>query len=173
MKNNNKKLIDSIIRVDHAGEYGAARIYEGQLAVLKGTKAGKKIKKMLNQEKKHLEAFDKLIVERNVRPSMLSPLWNLGGFFLGAGSALLGPNSAMACTVAVESIIKEHYAKQLKELGKQDKELSKYISDFKKDEEEHEHQAISYGAKKALGYKYLSCSIRKMTKIAIKVAERI
>ena len=173
MKQNNKHLIDSIIRVDHAGEYGAARIYEGQLAVLKGTKSGNEIQKMLDQEKKHLDTFNKLIIDRNVRPSMLSPLWNLGGFLLGASTALLGPRSAMACTVAVESVIKDHYTKQLIKLGKNDKELSKIIEDFKKDEEDHELHAISHGAKKAKGYKYLSKGIKKMTKIAIKVAERI
>ncbi|TDI60301.1 MAG: demethoxyubiquinone hydroxylase family protein, partial [Alphaproteobacteria bacterium] len=106
-----------MIRVDHAGEYGALRIYEGQLAVLGRRRVGEVIQKMADGERRHLAVFEKMIVERRVRPTLLSPLWHVAGFALGAGTALMGEKAAMACTVAVEEVIDEHYARQAEALG--------------------------------------------------------
>ena len=112
-----REQLARMIRVDHAGEYGAKRIYEGQLAVLKRTPAAKIIRHMKDQEQEHLDAFERLIVERRVRPTVLHPIWHVAGFALGAATALLGQRAAMACTVAVEEVIDEHYAEQAEQLG--------------------------------------------------------
>lgn len=109
-------LIDEIIRVDHAGEFGADRIYAGQLAVLSNTRSGPTIKHMWEQEKVHRQEFEKLIREYRVRPTIMTPIWNVAGFMLGAGTALLGEKAAMACTVAVETVIVEHYNDQLRQI---------------------------------------------------------
>ena len=121
------ELIDRIIRVDHAGEFGAKRIYEGQLAVLRGKPEAQAIERMYAQELEHLKAFEKLMVERRVRPSALHPLWNAAGFALGAATALLGPKAAMACTVAVEEVIDEHYRAQSGKLGSDEAPLKAWI----------------------------------------------
>ncbi len=118
-----EELVARMIRVDHAGEYGAARIYQGQLAVLGRSPSAPAIAKMAEQEKTHLANFDRLIVERGVRPTLLTPLWHAAGFALGAASALLGERAAMACTVAVEEVIGEHYADQAMRLGEDEAEL--------------------------------------------------
>lgn len=109
-------LIDEIIRVDHAGEFGADRIYAGQMAVLGHTQSGPTIKHMWEQEKVHRSEFEKLIREYRVRPTVMTPIWNVAGFMLGAGTALLGEKAAMACTVAVETVIVEHYNDQLRQI---------------------------------------------------------
>ena len=121
-----KSILDQIIRVDHAGEYGATRIYDGQIAVFgKDSKIGKTIQHMADQEQEHIDKFNELLVEKRVRPTALLPLWNIAGFALGAGTALMGEKSAMACTVAVEKVIGEHYREQQDLLEDDEKELKK------------------------------------------------
>ena len=133
-----KSILDQIIRVDHAGEYGATRIYNGQIAVFgKDSKIGKTIQHMADQEQEHIDKFNELLVEKRVRPTALLPLWNIAGFALGAGTALMGEKSAMACTVAVEKVIGEHYREQQDLLEDDEKELKKTIAKFEKDELEH------------------------------------
>lgn len=116
LKSRPSKLVDEIIRVDHAGEFGADRIYAGQMAVLGNTKSGPTIKHMWEQEQQHRIEFEKLIREYRVRPTIMQPFWNVAGFALGAGTALLGEKAAMACTVAVETVIVEHYNDQLRQI---------------------------------------------------------
>ena len=168
-----KEIIDSMIRVDHAGEHGAVRIYEGQLAILAGTDAEAPIREMAEQEQHHLKTFDKLIAERHVRPTALSPLWNVAGFMLGAGSALLGPKAAMACTQAVEEVIDEHYADQAKKLGEDEAELRETIKEFRADELAHRNKAIEEGAQDAPGYELLTGTIKAGSRIAIWLSTRI
>ena len=169
-----KDDVQSMIRVDHAGEYGAVRIYEGQLAVLdarKNTKAAAAIRKMAEQEQRHLETFDRLINERQVRPTALEPLWRIAGFALGAGTALLGEKAAMACTAAVEEVIDDHYARQIERLD--DEELKATVEDFRSDEIAHKEEALAHGAEEAPGYRLLSEAIKAGCRIAIKLSERI
>ena len=168
-----KEMIDSMIRVDHAGEHGAVRIYEGQLAILAGTDAEEPIREMAEQEQHHLKTFDKIIAERHVRPTALSPLWNVAGFALGAGSALLGPKAAMACTQAVEEVIDEHYADQAKKLGEDEAELRETIKEFRADELAHRNKAIEEGAQDAPGYELLTGTIKASSRIAIWLSTRI
>src|SRR5262249_34459649 len=129
-----EQIVESIIRVDHAGEYGATRIYAGQLAVLGRSTAAPALREMASQEKKHLAAFEKLVVERRVRPTALAPLWHVAGFALGAATALLGERAAMACTEAVEEVIDEHYARQAETLGDDEAELRDAILRYREDE---------------------------------------
>ena len=129
------RMVEQIIRVDHAGEYGAKRIYDGQLAVLEKDEVAPIIREMAKAEQKHLQTFDKLIVERRVRPTVLSPLWNVAGFALGAGSALLGARAAMACTAAVEEVIEEHYKEQSEKLGDDEIGLRVTLEEFGAEEE--------------------------------------
>ncbi|XP_003382792.1 PREDICTED: 5-demethoxyubiquinone hydroxylase, mitochondrial-like [Amphimedon queenslandica] len=169
--------IDRIIRVDHAGEYGADRIYTGQMAVL-GThpSAGPVVKHMWEQEKAHLELFERLVKERRVRPTALMPLWNIAGYALGAGSALLGKEAAMACTVAVEQAIGEHYNDQLRELlnrEEKDEELLKSIKDCRDDELDHLETGLEHDAEQAPAYEIFSQIIRTGCKTAIWLSERI
>ena len=140
----NEKATDRMIRVDQAGEYGATRIYAGQLAVM-GTRAplANKVAGMADQERDHLEKFDALIAKRGVRPTALQPVWNAAGYALGAATALIGPEAAMACTAAIEEEIDRHYTRQLDELGADDAELSSLISEFRDDEREHRETALS------------------------------
>ena len=123
IKETSKNKIDSILRVDHAGETAAAKIYDGQLAVLKNTPVGPTIQHMKDQEEEHLDTFNRLLVENDTRPTALLPLWNVMGYGLGVASALMGEKAAMACTIAVEEVIGEHYAKQADTLDKSHKEL--------------------------------------------------
>lgn len=171
-----KDDIEAMIRVDHAGEYGAVRIYEGQLAVLSArpgsARAAAAIKRMSDQEQRHLARFDALVNERRVRPTALEPVWRLAGFTLGAVTALLGEKSAMACTAAVEQVIDEHYASQLERLA-HDKDLQKTIEDFRKDEAAHRDEALSHGAAEAPGFKIMSEAIKAGCRLAIKLSERI
>ncbi|XP_073245102.1 5-demethoxyubiquinone hydroxylase, mitochondrial-like isoform X1 [Porites lutea] len=170
--------IDRIIRVDHAGELGADRIYAGQMAVLGGTDVGPTIQHMWDQEKKHLQTFEQIIADRRVRPTVLIPLWNVAGFVLGAGTALLGKEAAMACTVAVEEVISEHYDNQLRELltegvTDENKELLDTIQTFRDEELEHLHIGEKHDAEKAPMYQALSTIIQTGCKAAIWLSERI
>lgn len=167
------ELIARMIRVDHAGEYGAARIYDGQLAVLGRAAGAGEIRRMAEQEKSHLEAFDKLVVERRVRPTALSPLWHVAGYALGAASALMGERAAMACTVAVETVIGEHYAGQAARLGDDEAELRALIEEFREDELGHRDAALAGGAEEMAGYGPFSRAVKAGTRLAIWLSERI
>lgn len=168
-----EQLIDRIIRVDHAGEYGAKRIYEGQLAVLGQKAEGPVIRHMLEQELHHLRAFEKLMVERRARPSVLFPVWHVAGFALGATTALMGPKAAMACTVAVEEVIDEHYRQQTAELGATEPALREKIETFRAEEAQHRDTGIAHGAEQAPGYELLSGAIKAGSRLAIWLAERV
>lgn len=165
---------DAMIRVDQAGEYGATRIYAGQLAILGDRHpASRAISHMAHQEERHRAFFDKLIAERGVRPTILQPLWNVAGFALGAVTAAIGPDAAMACTAAVETEIDKHYQEQLDQLGDRDPELSGAIADFQAEELEHRDHALANGAENTFGYPVLSGLIRLGCKVAIATAKRI
>jgi ubiquinone biosynthesis monooxygenase Coq7 len=165
--------IAAMIRVDHAGEYGAVRIYEGQLAVLGNRPVADKIRHMAEQEQRHLKTFDKLVVERRVRPTALEPVWRIAGFALGAATALLGEKAAMACTAAVEEVIDEHYAAQIERLGDQDAELKATVADFRADEIAHRDEAIASGAQEAPAHRLLSETIKAGCRLAIALSTRI
>jgi ubiquinone biosynthesis monooxygenase Coq7 len=164
----------SMLRVDQAGEYGATRIYAGQLAVLRrNAPESKLIARMAAQEQRHLNRFNELMAERRVRPTALQPLWNVAGFALGAATALLSEKAALACTDAVETEIDKHYAAQLKQLGSDDPELAGDIADFRADELEHRDTARQAGATQALGYPLLTAAIRAGCRVAIGLSKRI
>jgi 3-demethoxyubiquinol 3-hydroxylase len=165
---------DAMIRVNHAGEYGAARIYAGQLAILgPGHRDAATIQHMAAQEERHLKEFDRLIVERRVRPTLLGPAWHVAGYALGAATALMGPKAAMACTAAVESVIDDHYAAQSAALGQSDAELSGLIESFRADENEHRQTALAHGAEDAFAYPLMSRVIKAGCRLAIKLSEKI
>ena len=168
-----KQLLDRIIRVDHAGEFGAVRIYEGQYAVLKNTDQAETIKHMKEQEEVHREKFGQLLTERRIRPTLLSPLWGVAGFALGAGTALLGKEAAMACTEAVEEVIDEHYQHQLQQLGDDESELKETIQKFREEEIEHRDIARENGAADAPGYELLTAAVKTGSKLAIWLSSRI
>ena len=163
-----------MIRVDHAGEYGARRIYEGQRAVLGPThpKAAL-IEHMYEQELRHLEAFDDMMVRRRVRPTALQPIWHIAGFALGAATALMGEKAALACTVAVEEVIDEHYADQSTALDEREPELKDMVDRFRAEEIEHRDMALGEGAEEAPGYELLSAGIKTGSRIAIWLSERL
>jgi ubiquinone biosynthesis monooxygenase Coq7 len=164
----------SMIRVDQAGEFGATRIYAGQLAILgPRSPAARKIAGMALQEERHRQFFDRMIVERGVRPTLFQPFWDVAGFALGAVTAAIGPEAAMACTAAVETEIDKHYADQLVELGDDDPELSAAIAEFQAEELEHRDTALASGAEDAWGYPVLSAAIRFGCRVAIATAKRI
>ena len=165
---------DAMIRVDQAGEFGATRIYAGQLAVMgdRGPVSGA-IARMAAQEERHRKAFDAMIAERGVRPTLLAPMWNVAGFALGAATALMGPRAAMACTAAVEAEIDRHYADQLDRLGPGDPPLVDAIADFKAEEAEHRAEALAAGAEQAPGYPLLAAAIRLGCRAAIRLSTRI
>ena len=164
----------AMIRVDQAGEYGAKRIYAGQLAILGQTAPGAKaIAHMAAQEERHLAFFNDMVASRGVRPTALQPLWNVAGYALGAVTAAIGPEAAMACTVAVETEIDRHYSAQLEELGDSDPELSAAILDFQAEELEHKDAALAAGAERAPGYPLMSALIRAGCRAAIAVSQRI
>lgn len=167
------KKIEEIIRVNQAGEYGAQKIYRGQLAVLKNFPIAKEINKMLLEEEKHLNKFNDLIASRKVRPTALSPLWHVGGYALGVFTAILGPKSTMACTEAVEEVICKHYDDQSLYLKKNDKELYKIVKAFSEDEKKHMNKAISYGTGDSIRHKILKKTIKAITKTAIKISKKI
>jgi ubiquinone biosynthesis monooxygenase Coq7 len=167
--------IEAMIRVDHAGEYGAVRIYEGQLAVLKRRKSAsvETIQHMADQEQRHLKTFDRLVNERRVRPTALEPVWRVAGFALGAVTAAMGEKAAFACTAAVEEVIDEHYAAQVAALKDKDPALKATVEDFRADEVAHREEALKQGAEQAPGYKLLSETIKAGCRLAIKLSERI
>ena len=167
------ELIDRIIRVDHAGEFGAKRIYEGQLAVLRGKPEAQAIEHMYQQELEHLRTFEKLMVERRVRPTVLSPLWSVAGFGLGVATALMGDKAAMACTVAIEETIDEHYAHQAAALGDDEAELRATVEKFRADELAHRDEALASGAEQAPGYPALTAAIKAGSRLAIWLSTRI
>ena len=171
-----KPDIERIIRVDQAGEFGATRIYEGQLAVMGDRHPmSAEIKAMAEQEEGHRAKFDALMAERGVRPTALQPFWSAAGYALGAGTALLGPEAAMACTAAVEEEIDRHYSDQLDQLHEDgsEPELAAMIEEFREDEREHRDAALAAGAEKAPAYPLLSGAIRLGCRVAIKLAERV
>lgn len=164
----------SMLRVDQAGEYGATRIYAGQLAVLRrNCPEAKLVARMAAQEQRHLDRFNQLMAERRVRPTALQPLWNVAGFALGAATALMSEKAALACTDAVETEIDRHYSQQLRELGEEDRELSADIADFQADELEHRDTARGAGATEAIGYPLLTAAIRAGCRVAIGLSKRI
>ncbi|XP_060696075.1 5-demethoxyubiquinone hydroxylase, mitochondrial [Hemiscyllium ocellatum] len=172
-----KAMLDRIIRVDHAGEYGANRIYAGQMAVLGRSPVGPVIQQMWDQEKEHLEKFNELIVDHRVRPTLLMPFWNVAGFMLGAGTALLGKEAAMACTVAIEESISQHYNNQIRMLMEEDperhKELLEILKKFRDDEMEHHDTGLAHDAEMAPAYALLKNVIQAGCKAAIYASERI
>jgi 3-demethoxyubiquinol 3-hydroxylase len=168
-----EQLIDRIIRVDHAGEFGAKRIYEGQLAVLKGKPEEIVIRRMYERELEHLKAFEKLMIERRARPSALYPVWDVAGFALGAITGMLGPKAAMACTVAVEEVIDAHYRHQAESLGEDEAPLRRKIEEFRADEIHHRDTGLQHGAKEAPGYELLTGAIKAGSRLAIWLAERV
>lgn len=168
------ETIEQMIRVDQAGEYGATRIYAGQLAVMgdRAPLAGE-IAAMAVQEADHLDRFNALMIERGVRPTALQPVWDVAGFALGAATALIGPEAAMACTAAIEEEIDRHYSQQLDELGADDAELGDMIREFREDEREHRSTALASGAERAPAYPLLSGAIRLGCRAAIALSKRI
>jgi 3-demethoxyubiquinol 3-hydroxylase len=164
----------SMLRVDQAGEFGATRIYAGQLAVM-GSRhpAAREIAAMAAQEERHRKKFDAMIVERGVRPTLLQPFWNVAGYALGMATAIMGPKAAMACTAAIETEIDRHYGEQLDELGDSDPDLASAIADFRAEEVEHKDAALAHGAEGAFAYPLLSGAIRLGCRTAIALSKRI
>jgi ubiquinone biosynthesis monooxygenase Coq7 len=167
-----------MLRVDHAGEYGAVAIYRGQLAVFERQRGREKItgqlQEMAAQEQEHLDAFDKLLVAGSVRPTALSPVWNAAGFALGAATALLGEKAAHACTEAVETVIEEHYGDQVAELeAAGESELAGRMAKFRDEEVAHKELAAAEGAAQALAYPLLSALIRFGCRAAIRISEKV
>lgn len=168
-----REFIARTIRVNQAGEYGAKRIYEGQLAVLKHSASAPVIRHMAEQEQRHLDVFNGMIAARRVRPTLLTPLWHVAGYVLGAATALLGEKAAMACTVAVESVIDEHYAEQNEQLGTEEQALRDTIEEFRKEEVEHRDTGLAHRAEETPFYEVLTGAIRGGTKLAIWLSKRI
>ena len=167
---------DHMLRVDHAGEYGAARIYAGQLAVMgERHPVAAEIAAMAEGERRHLETFSRLLVKRGVRPTLLHPLWHVAGYALGVATALAGPRAAMACTQAVETEIDRHYQAQRDELAASgaDAELAAHIADFQADEVGHRDTAIAHGSDTLPGYPLLAGVIRAGCRVAIRLSERV
>jgi 3-demethoxyubiquinol 3-hydroxylase len=167
------EIVRGMIRVDHAGEYGAKRIYEGQLAVLGRSDAAPEIRRMAEEERRHLAAFDRLVAERHVRPTALSPLWHAAGWALGAATAMLGARAAMACTAAVEEVIDGHYRGQIEALGASEPALREALEEFRAHEIEHRNVALAAGAADAPGYELLSAGIKAGTRLAIWLSTRL
>lgn len=165
--------VPSMIRVDQAGEYGATRIYCGQLAVLGSHPSGRQIARMQSQEERHLRTFDEMMVERGVRPTLLQPVWRVAGHALGVTTALMSPRAAMACTAAVETEIDRHYSQQLRALGPDERDLAATVSRFRDEELEHRDTALAAGAEETFGYPLLSSLIRAGCRIAIALSKRI
>ncbi len=166
-------LLAEIVRVDQAGEYGAKRIYEGQLAVLGKTDVAPALRAMLAQEVEHLGAFNRIMADRAVRPTALEPIWHVAGFALGAATALLGKDAAMACTVAVENVIADHYAEQAAQLGDDEKDLRDTITRFRGDELHHRDVSLEAGAENAPAYPVLTGAISAGTRLAIWLSKKI
>ncbi|MCC7260859.1 MAG: demethoxyubiquinone hydroxylase family protein [Alphaproteobacteria bacterium] len=168
-----QEFIARTLRVNQAGEYGAKRIYEGQLAVLKHHASAPVIRHMAEQEQRHLDVFNQMIAERRVRPTLLTPLWHVAGYALGAATALMGEKAAMACTVAVESVIDAHYAHQNEQLGTEEQALRNTIEEFRKEEVEHRDTGLAHKAEETPFYEALTGAIRAGTKLAIWLSKRV
>lgn len=168
-----RDITKRMIRVDHAGEYGATRIYAGQLAVLGRGAKGDLIRHMQAQEKQHLRTFNDMIADRRVRPTAMLPFWHLAGFALGAVTAAMGEKAAMACTVAVEEAIDDHYASQLETLGTAEPALRETVVAFRTEELQHRDTALEQGAEQAPGYRLLSRVIKAGCRVAIAISERV
>jgi len=168
-----RQALERMIRVDHAGEYGAKRIYQGQLAVLGNSDKAEILRHMQAQEQVHLDTFAGLIATRRVRPTLLLPLWHVAGWALGAATAAMGERAAMACTVAVEEAIDEHYAAQHETLGEDEAALRDTIDVFREEELEHRDIGLDNEAELTPGYKVLCAIIKTGCKVAIAVSERV
>ncbi len=162
-----------MLRVDHAGEYGATRIYAGQLDVLGRGRAGGEIRRMAETESRHLAAFESVLRARRVRPTLLHPLWSVAGYALGAATALLGERAAMACTVAVEEVIDEHYRDQAERLVDADPGLKETILAFRDDELAHRDAALALGAEDTPGYELISAVVKTGSRLAIWLSTRL
>jgi len=177
MEKTNQKTLEEIIRVDHAGERGAIKIYEGQLLALNTIKQDKDLKniieKMKEHEKEHLEYFEKEIQKRKIKPTYFLPLWDVMGVALGFGSTLLGKKAAMLCTASVEEVIENHYQNQLDKLGDDEKDLKNKIKKFKSDEIDHKNIAYESGATNKGFYSVMDKIIKTSSKIAITISEKI
>jgi ubiquinone biosynthesis monooxygenase Coq7 len=177
MKKTNKTKIEEFIRVDHAGERGAIKIYEGQLLAINTFKKNENLKKIIEEmkihEKEHCDYFENEIIKRNIKPTKLLPLWDLLGVTLGFGSIILGKKAAMLCTASVEEVIDEHYANQIKELESDEKKLKKKIIKFRNDELHHKNIAYGEGATKNGVYSIMDKIIKTGSKIAINISEKI
>lgn len=174
-KVNTTKIIEEMIRVDHAGEYGAKRIYQGQLSIIKDKNIASGIKNMLEQELSHLRYFEDKIKTHKLRPTMFLPIWHVGGFLLGAATAVMGKEALMACTVAVEEAIEGHYTDQirtLEQIGGQEELVGKF-KQFLAEELEHRDHGIEHGAENAFGYEILYQLIQTISKLAIFISKRI
>ena len=172
-----KARMDEILRVDHAGEYAAVLIYRAQKAVFEGRKSHGEIvgdlTEMQDQEAVHLARFDRLLNERRVRPTAMTPLWRIAASALGAGTALMGEKAAHACTEAVESVIEKHYADQIAEIGDRDPALAAELTQFREEELAHHDHAIEHGSREAPAYRLLSSVIKAGCKVAIKISEKV
>jgi len=177
MAKTDPKTLEEIIRVDHAGERGAIKIYEGQLLALSTIKQDEELKNIIEEmkehEKEHLEYFEKEIQKRKIKPTYLLPLWDIMGVSLGFGTALLGKKAAMLCTASVEEVIETHYENQLKKIGSDEKDLKIKIEKFKSDEVNHKNIAYDSGASKSGIYSVMDKLIRTGSKIAINISEKI
>ena len=168
-----RRDIERFLRVDHAGERAAQQIYKGQLAILRNHSSGPEIQHMMQQEIEHLETFESLLNERQVRPSLLDPVWGAAGFTLGLVTAAMGPKAAMACTIAVEEVIGEHYGKQAEALDDNETELRSTIARFRDEELEHRDIAVDHDGREARHYTILRDVIQQGCRTAIKIAEKI
>jgi ubiquinone biosynthesis monooxygenase Coq7 len=172
-----KERLREMLRVDHAGEYGAVQIYKGQRAVFDKLPHKARISGLLKEmeegEQAHLKRFDELLAEHKTRPTLFAPLWNVAGFALGAGTALVGEKAAMACTSAVEEVIEKHYAEQAEELGETEPELRDEILQFREEELEHKHTAIEEGAEETPGYGLMKSVIQAGCHLAIRISEKV
>ncbi len=168
-----RRDIERFLRVDHAGERAAQQIYRGQLVILGKHPMGDEIRHMMAQEVEHLETFDHLLNARSVRPSVLDPVWGAAGFALGVVTAAMGPKAAMACTIAVEEVIGEHYQKQADVLGDDEASLKKTVERFRDEELEHRDIAIDHNGREAHHYKILRDVIQTGCRTAIKIAEKL
>ena len=168
-----EELVERMIRVDHAGEFGAVRIYAGQRAVLRHGDAARAIDEMAAKEREHLATFDQLVGDRHVRPTVLMPLWHVAGFALGAATAMMGARAAMACTAAIEDVIEEHYADQAAKLGDDEAPLRDTIKAYRADELAHREEALAHDAEQAPAYELLTGAIKTGSRLAIWLSSRI
>ncbi len=168
-----KALVERVLRVDHAGEYGAKRIYNGQLAVLRNSEDADAIREMADTEAEHLAWFDHALNEAGARPTALHPIWHVAGYALGAATAMMGPAAAMACTVAIEEAIDEHYQRQEATLGPDEQSLKSAIKRFHAEELRHRDTALAHGAESAPGYRIMKQAIKTGCRAAIWLSERV